>query len=97
MRMRCLNSRNKAYKWYGGKGITVCKRWSSFVRFLADMGERPEGFTLERINPDGHYEPGNCKWASWSEQRYNRSDSQNATLSNRRLRERESSIDLEGA
>lgn len=75
MHARCRNPMNKAFKYYGGRGIAVCARWSEFSTFLADMGMRPEGMTLDRINPNGNYEPSNCKWASWSEQRHNRRDS----------------------
>ncbi|TGT76145.1 MULTISPECIES: hypothetical protein [unclassified Mesorhizobium] len=56
---------------YAGRGITVCERWKSFANFLADMGERPKGLTIERKNNEGNYEPGNCKWATYSEQNSN--------------------------
>lgn len=52
----------KGYENYGGRGITVCDRWLRFENFLADMGERPEGHSIGRINNDGNYEPGNCEW-----------------------------------
>ena len=73
MIQRCTNERAANFKYYGGRGIRVCQQWrDSFEAFLADMGERPEGKTLDRINNDGNYEPGNCRWATWSEQRRNR-------------------------
>jgi hypothetical protein len=72
MRNRCNNPNEVAYKNYGGRGIKVCDRWSDFANFLADMGERPEGHSIERINNDGNYEPSNCKWATRSEQSMNK-------------------------
>lgn len=71
MIQRCTNPNNPAWRLYGGRGITVCARWRDFPAFLADMGERPNGLTLDRIDNDRGYEPGNCRWATWSEQRSN--------------------------
>jgi hypothetical protein len=72
MKTRCLNRNTKAFKDYGGRGITICPRWlDSFENFLADMGKRPDGLSLDRMNNDGNYEPGNCRWATRREQRLN--------------------------
>jgi hypothetical protein len=62
MLIRCRHASSPAYKYYGGRGITVCERWQRFDAFLADMGERPDGAQLSRIDNDGNYEPGNCEW-----------------------------------
>lgn len=68
MRERCLNPKTWQYKYYGGLGVTICKRWEKFENFLADMGERPEGMSLDRINTYGNYTPKNCRWASATQQ-----------------------------
>jgi hypothetical protein len=69
---RCSNVKDPNYRWYGGKGISVCERWEDFRNFLADMGERPEGQTLDRIDRSGNYELSNCRWATPKEQTINR-------------------------
>ena len=69
---RCENSNTKAYKNYGGRGVSVCKRWHSFQNFLDDMGEKPEGLTLERRSNSGNYSPDNCYWATRTRQARNR-------------------------
>jgi hypothetical protein len=74
MRRRCLTPTNIGYSHYGGRGIRICERWSSFENFLADMGERPPGRTLDRVNVDGNYERDNCRWATVMEQNSNRRD-----------------------
>jgi hypothetical protein len=72
MIQRCCNPKTANFKYYGGRGITVCERWRSFENFVADMGERPTGKTLDRLDTDGNYEPSNCQWATPTEQIANR-------------------------
>lgn len=71
MRTRCTNPKFKDWQYYGGRGIKVCDRWLVFENFLADMGERPKGRSLDRRDVNGNYEPDNCRWATNSEQRLN--------------------------
>lgn len=75
---RCRNPNDPSYGHYGARGITVCERWEHFSNFLTDMGERPSGTTIDRIDSTGGYGPGNCRWATAKEQ-------QNNISSNRRV------------
>jgi hypothetical protein len=82
MRSRCSNPKQESSKYYLARGITVCQRWTSFDNFLADMGERPIGSTLDRIDPNGNYEPSNCRWAPPSVQQNNRRNNRWITIGN---------------
>jgi len=71
MKQRCLNPNATRFPTYGAVGVKVCDRWMKFEAFLEDMGERPAGHTLDRIDPFGDYEPWNCRWATYKEQQNN--------------------------
>lgn len=72
LKARCMNPNDEKYPQYGGRGITVCEEWAaSFEAFYKDMGECPAGFSIDRINNDGNYEPSNCRWADNKTQSYN--------------------------
>lgn len=79
MRARCQNPNDNDFQYYGGRGINVCRRWQKFENFLADMGRRPSPeLSIDRINNDGDYEPGNCRWATPTEQSRNRRSYRNS-------------------
>lgn len=80
MIQRCTQPQTHQYQNYGGRGIQVCERWLNFEHFLVDMGLRPEGRSIDRINNDGNYEPGNCRWATNAEQQSNKRNNRNLTF-----------------
>lgn len=85
MKTRCKSTERNRFPYYGGKGIKVCERWNSYSNFLNDMGERPIGKTIDRINGTGDYEPGNCRWSTPKEQARNRSNNQTVDFNGERL------------
>ena len=98
MRQRCNDRNYHAYPHYGAKGVRVCARWNhstrGFAAFLADMGERPEGTSIDRENPRGNYEPGNCRWATAAQQAANKRDTAYLTAFGRRRRIQDWAKDL---
>lgn len=83
MRRRCMSPTARHYSHYGGRGIQVCPEWDDFFRFVDDMGPRPAGYQIDRIDVNGNYEPSNCRWASRKEQQRNRRDTRHVTISGR--------------
>lgn len=80
MRARCSNPNDSDYRNYGARGIVVCPRWNDFAAFFADMGERPSGLTLDRIDTNGNYEPANCRWATPQTQANNKRSNHTVVL-----------------
>lgn len=72
IKRRCFDKKEQSYQNYGGRGITICDRWMDFAKFIEDMGERPSKADIDRINNDGNYEPGNCRWISRKENSSNK-------------------------
>lgn len=85
MLRRCYSLKADSYPLYGGRGITVCKRWHTYDNFVADMGHRPAGLQIDRINNDGDYCPGNCRWATSTQQNRNRRDNLIIEFEGRRM------------
>lgn len=80
MRSRCYNKNNLKYPRYGGRGIIVCERWNEFINFYNDMGACPEGYSLDRIDVNGNYEPANCRWVDQKTQQNNRGNNRKLTF-----------------
>ena len=80
---RCENERDAGFYRYGGRGITVCERWKVFENFYADMGDRPRGRSIDRIDNNGNYEPSNCRWATWTEQGCNKRNNRIVSVNGR--------------
>ena len=80
MRGRCYNPNNKKFANYGGRGITICERWNNFWNFYHDMGKRPEGYSIDRIDVNKIYSPENCRWATVEMQENNRTTTRFVTI-----------------
>lgn len=93
MKRRCFNAADEAYHRYGGRGITVCPQWMDFATFYRDVGDRPfERATIERIDNSGNYEPGNIRWATYTEQARNRRSNRLVEFSGRQMTVAEASL-----
>ena len=85
MKARCQRVTDPDFRHYGGRGIKVCERWQQFENFLSDMGERPEGGSLDRIDANGNYEPSNCRWLPRNEQVRNQRKTKFVILNGERM------------
>lgn len=91
MRARCGTTSGDNHLYYASRGIKVCERWNDFGNFLSDMGEAPKGMSIDRIDNDGDYEPGNCRWATDIQQANNRRPRNTTIVDARTLRKRAAS------
>lgn len=91
IKKRCFDTKNMNY---GGRGISICRRWQTFENFLADMGERPDGLTIERINNNRGYSPANCRWATYAEQSRNTRQNKFVVICGKRLCLTDAAIEL---
>lgn len=95
MKQRCMNEKHKQFKNYGARGIFICQRWlEAFENFVEDMGEKPDGLTLDRIDNNGPYAPENCRWATPAQQRRNQRDCKYVEYNGERLTAEELGIKL---
>jgi hypothetical protein len=92
MRDRCRNPNHRQWKDYGGRGIRVCERWNDFHVWLGDMGPRPAGYVIDRIDNDGNYEPGNCRWTTHRENQLNQRRTWRVTIEGREYRVRDLAV-----
>lgn len=83
IRQRCMNPKSRSWIKYGGRGITLCERWMDYLNFLKDMGPRPHGMSIERVDNGGNYDPNNCVWATSKTQSYNKRNTRKIPLNGR--------------
>lgn len=97
MKYRCSNEKCSMYKYYGGRGIKVCERWDKFENFFQDMGYKPKGTTLDRIDNNGPYSPENCRWATGFQQGSNKRNNKNVIKNGNKICHSEASRQLEAS